>query len=106
MRRCWPRRTHACGADGEGTRAPVHQITLWPVRIDHVVYGVSDLKDAVRRFAAEYELQATGGGEHPEFGTRNEIIPVGPGQYIELMAVADPSSRHPLALSLSNRVRE
>jgi hypothetical protein len=76
------------------------------VEIDHVVYGVSDLRAAVRRFGSEHGLEATGGGEHPEFGTRNEIIPVGEGQYIELMAVADPSSRHPLALSLADRVRE
>jgi glyoxalase-like protein len=93
-------------SEGEETLPAVRQITLSLVRIDHVVYGVSDLREAVQRFAAEHDLQATGGGEHPEFGTRNEIVPVGEGQYIELMAVADASSRHPLALSLSNHVRE
>jgi Glyoxalase-like domain len=76
------------------------------MRIDHVVYGVSNLPDAAKRFADDYGLEAIGGGEHPEFGTRNEIIPVGDGQYLELMAVADPSSTHPLAVSLADRVRD
>jgi hypothetical protein len=71
------------------------------VHLDHVIYGVADLPSAVERFAKEYGLESIGGGEHPEFGTRNEIVPVGPGQFIELMAVADPSSQHPLVLSLS-----
>jgi hypothetical protein len=71
------------------------------MRIDHVIYAVSDLQRAAHRFAEESGLRATGGGEHPGFGTRNEIIPVGAGQYIELMAVADVQSRHPLALTLS-----
>ena len=74
------------------------------MRIDHLVYAVADIERAAERFADEYRLAATGGGEHPEFGTRNEVIPVGPGQYIELMTVADPASTHPLARTLADRV--
>lgn len=76
------------------------------MRIDHVIYGVSDLQGAVGRFADEFGLEAAGGGDHPEFGTCNEIIPVGAGQYIELMAVADQQSQHPLALTLRQLVRD
>ena len=76
------------------------------MRIDHVIYAVSDLRDAAARFAQEYGLEATGGGHHPEFGTCNEIVPVGAGQYIELMTIADEDSRHPLALTLQQLIRD
>jgi hypothetical protein len=71
------------------------------MRIDHLIYGVTDLERAVRRFEDDHGLSATGGGEHREFGTHNRIVPVGHGQFIELLAVADPGSRHPLAVALS-----
>jgi catechol 2,3-dioxygenase-like lactoylglutathione lyase family enzyme len=76
------------------------------MRIDHAIYAVSDLQSAVARFANEFGLQAVGGGDHQEFGTRNEIIPVGAGQYIELMAVADQDSIHPLVLTLREQLRD
>jgi Glyoxalase-like domain len=76
------------------------------VRIDHVVYAVSDLERAETRFAREYGLEAAGGGEHPAFGTRNRILPVGSGEYIELMAVADESSKHSLARVVSEAASE
>jgi hypothetical protein len=71
------------------------------MQIDHVVYGVTDLQRAARRFEDDFGLRATDGGEHPDFGTRNRIVSVGHGQFIELMAVADATSEHPLAAALS-----
>ena len=76
------------------------------MRIDHVVYAVSDLEHAEIRFAREYGLEAAGGGEHPAFGTRNRILPVGFGEYIELMAVADERAKHPLARAVSEAVSD
>lgn len=76
------------------------------MHLDHVIFAVSDLESASRRFADDYGLQVTGGGEHPEFGTRNAIVPVGLGQFIELMAVADRRSLHPLAVALSDWLKE
>lgn len=65
------------------------------MRIDHVIYGVRDLPDAQGWFAEEFGLVATPGGSHPQMGTANALIPVGPGQYIELMAVTEQVD-HPL----------
>jgi catechol 2,3-dioxygenase-like lactoylglutathione lyase family enzyme len=76
------------------------------MRIDHVIYAVADLPTAVARFSEEFGLQATGGGEHRELGTRNRIVPVGAGQYIELMAVADEQPQHPLAMMLAGLVED
>jgi hypothetical protein len=75
------------------------------MQLDHVIYAVADLQSAVRRFADEYGLASVGGGEHPEFGTRNAIVSVGHAQFIELMAIADSGSQHPLVLSLSAWLR-
>jgi catechol 2,3-dioxygenase-like lactoylglutathione lyase family enzyme len=75
------------------------------MRIDHVIYAVSDLNRAVDRFSQDFGLQAIGGGEHREFGTRNEIVPVGSGQFIELLAVAVAQPRHPVAILLSELIR-
>ena len=71
------------------------------MRVDHVIFGVADLDLAVERFAERYQLAAQAGGEHPQLGTRNCLVPVGDGQYVELMAVADPASSHPLPRFLS-----
>jgi hypothetical protein len=70
------------------------------MRIDHVPYGVRDLDDAVARFESEYGLHVLTRQSHPEFGTHNALLPVGYGQYIELLAIADPASQSPLAVGL------
>jgi len=68
-------------------------------RIDHVLYGVQDLGLAAERIATEHGLVAVGGGSHGELGTANVLVPLGE-QYLELIAVADPASEHPLAVVL------
>jgi catechol 2,3-dioxygenase-like lactoylglutathione lyase family enzyme len=74
------------------------------VRVDHVIFGVADLDAARQRFADEFGLHAQFGGEHPQLGTRNCLVPVGASQYLELMAVADPASAHPLPRFLTGRI--
>jgi hypothetical protein len=70
------------------------------VRIDHAVFGVRELDDALRRFRTDYGLVELVQAEHPDLGTRNAVVPVGYGQFIELLAVADPSSTTPLVRGL------
>lgn len=75
------------------------------MQIDHLVYGVRDLDAAVARFADEYRLHAVERGKHPEFGTANAVLPVGAGQYLELLAAADDApAGHPVATLLSQLV--
>jgi hypothetical protein len=59
------------------------------LRLDHVMYVVADLDAAARRIRFEHGLDSYPGGEHVGFGTHNRIIPIGPGQYVELMAVKE-----------------
>jgi hypothetical protein len=74
------------------------------MRVDHVIFGVADLEHAVRHVSERYGLGAQTGGEHPQLGTRNCLVPVGTGQYLELMAGADPGSSHPLPRFLAAAV--
>jgi hypothetical protein len=74
------------------------------LQIDHVLYGVRDLEAAGARFLRDYGLWSAEGGRHPELGTANRIIPVGRGVFVELIAVVDAASGHPLADALGEAV--
>lgn len=54
-------------------------------RVDHVIYGVSDLDTAAERLAEAFGLESVEGGVHPHFGTRNRLVGLG-DTYIELLA--------------------
>ena len=58
------------------------------LRIDHVVFAVSDLDAAADRFRRVHGLDSAPGGRHPGWGTANRIVPLG-HDYIELIAVED-----------------
>jgi glyoxalase-like protein len=76
------------------------------MRIDHVIYGTSDLDAAAARVEAAFGVPATGGGRHDGIGTHNRIVNLG-GGYIELLAVADAeeASRSALGSTLQARIR-
>jgi len=59
--------------------------------IDHVVYAVRDLDAAAAQVLEEHGLASVPGGQHPQWGTENRIIPLGGAQYLELLAVVDPT---------------
>ncbi len=78
------------------------RITILRVRIDHAIYGSSDLDAAARRVEKELGVTAVAGGHHDGLGTRNRIVPLSNGIYIELLAVDDPNeaSRSPVGAAL------
>ena len=59
------------------------------MRVDHVIYGTSDLDAASARFAAQ-GLRVVPGGAHEGIGTHNRLAPLG-GDYVELLAILDPA---------------
>ncbi len=65
------------------------------MRLDHVSYASeSDGLDATAsRIAERLGVSAVKGGNHPRFGTRNKIIPLLDGKYIEVVEVLE----HPAA---------
>ncbi len=63
-------------------------------RIDHVIVGVSDLEQGVREIERLTGVRAEPGGAHPGQGTRNALMSLGEGAYLEIYA---PNPAEPVA---------
>lgn len=61
--------------------------------LDHVVISAGLLAEGVERAEAALGMALQGGGQHPDFGTHNRILRMGP-QYLEVIAV-DPAAEAP-----------
>lgn len=69
-------------------------------RLDHVIFAVRDLDLAAERLFRDYGLEAQPGGVHGDAGTGNLYVPLGEDQYIELLAITNPASTHPMVQAL------
>ncbi len=67
------------------------------MQLDHVSYAVTsaELADTVQRLGADLGAAFIDGGKHPRFGTRNFVLPLAGGTYIEVVAPLE----HPAAES-------
>ncbi|WP_432484889.1 VOC family protein [Kineococcus esterisolvens] len=65
------------------------------MRVDHVGYaaGPEGLQATARRLASLLGVRVVDGGPHPRFGTRNVVLPLSEGAYVEVVEVLD----HPVA---------
>ena len=65
------------------------------MRVDHVGYaaGPEGLHETARRLASVLGVRVVDGGPHPRFGTRNVVLPLSGGTYVEVVEVLD----HPVA---------
>jgi len=61
------------------------------MRVDHVVYAAESdgLIATSKRLGAELGVEPVDGGLHPRFGTRNTIIPLLEGRFVEVVEVLD-----------------
>jgi Glyoxalase-like domain len=62
-----------------------------PLRLDHVIYGVTDVDAATAMFEVQHQLTVADGGTHPD-GTRNRVVWCADRSYVELLAVDVPTS--------------
>lgn len=65
------------------------------MRLDHISYACtsSELVDVVQRIGSDLGATFRDGGRHPQFGTRNFVLPLDGGTYIEVVSALD----HPAA---------
>jgi len=61
------------------------------MRLDHIVFaaGPGGLAGTTERLSALLGEDFSGGGVHPRFGTRNSILPLTEGTYLEVVEVLD-----------------
>lgn len=65
------------------------------MRLDHLSYActTSEIADVIQRIGSDLSGTFIDGGRHPSFGTRNFILPLAGGAYVEVVSALD----HPAA---------
>jgi Glyoxalase-like domain len=54
--------------------------------VDHLVYATADLERGIAEVEQLLGIRASLGGQHPIWGTRNALVALGPGSYLEIIA--------------------
>ena len=80
------------------------------MRLDHISYActTAELPDVVQRIGCDLGATFVDGGRHPSFGTRNFILPLANGCYVEVVSALDhpAAEKAPFGRAVAQRAAE
>ena len=62
-------------------------------RVDHLVYAVRNLEESMDYFEAAVGVRPVIGGRHQTFGTKNALVKLDKGMYLEILAIDEENSK-------------
>ena len=65
-----------------------------PIHLDHIIVAARTLDEGAAWVAARLGARPAGGGKHTAMGTHNRLLSLGPGAYLEVIAI-DPDAPAP-----------
>lgn len=80
------------------------------MRLDHISYACTsgEVADTVQRIGFDLGATFADGGRHPRFGTRNFILPLAGGCYVEVVSALDhpAADKAPFGRAVSQRAAD